>query len=206
MRIYAVVGGIASGKSTVSRMLAARGGAIVDADRLGHQALRQPRVARELSRRFGADILGADGSVDRRTLGRCVFGKPTRLRALNDIVHPEIGRRVRRRLAALARRGVPYVVLDAALFLDVDLGVDVDAVVAVTAPRAVRRQRLLARDALSRAECEARLDSQPRLGVWTRQADFRIDTRGSQSQVEERVRELWPQLQRYRGRRRRGGS
>jgi dephospho-CoA kinase len=206
MRVYAVVGGIASGKSTVCRLLARRGGTVIDVDALGHRALRIPRVVQELSRRFGADIVGADGALDRRALGKRVFGKPARLRDLNLIVHPEIGRLLRRRLAALARRGVAYAVIDAALFLDVDLGVDADAVVAVCAPRAVRRKRLRARDALSGAECEARLSSQPRLGVWTRQADFTIDTRGSRSQVEERVNELWPQLQRFRGQRRRGGS
>ncbi len=205
MRVYAVVGGIASGKTTVSTLLAQWGGTVVDADRLGHQALAVPRVVRELSRRFGADTVGADGRVDRRVLGKRVFGKPARLAELNALVHPEIGRRVRRRLAALEKRGVPYAILDAALFLDVELGVEVDAVVAVTAPRAVRRRRLRHRDGLSEAECEARLASQPRIGVWTRQADFRIDTQGTLSEVEERVRRLWPQLQRFRGRRREGG-
>ena len=206
MRVYAVVGGIASGKSTVSRLLAQWGGAVIDADRLGHQALGVPRLVRELSRRFGADTVGADGRVDRRVLGKRVFGKPARLRELNALVHPEIGRRVRRRLAALEKRGVPYAILDAALFLDVELGVQVDAVVAVTAPRSVRRRRLRDRDGLSDRECDARLRSQPRIGVWTRQADFRIDTQGTLSEVEERVRRLWPQLKRFRGRRREGGS
>ena len=206
MRIYAVVGGIAAGKSTVSRLLARRGGVVVDADRLGHRALRIPRVVEELSRRFGADTVGADGKVDRRVLGERVFGRPARLRQLNAIVHPEIARLLRQRLATLERRRVACAILDAALFLDVDLGVAVDAVVVVTAPRAVRRQRLRSRDALTDAECEARLSSQPRLGVWTRQADFRIDTQGSPAQVEARVNRLWPQLQRFRGRRRTGGS
>ena len=206
MRVYAVVGGIASGKSMLCRLMARHGGVVIDADRLGHRALRLPRVVRELSRRLGADTVGADGVVDRRALGKRVFGNPAKLRQLNALVHPEIGRLLRHRLAALQRRGVALAIIDAALFLDFDGRVDVDAIVAVTAPRAVRRKRLQARDGLSAAACEARLNSQPRLGVWTRQADFRIDTRGSVSQVEERVNELWPQLQRFRGRRRRGGS
>ncbi len=206
MRVYAVVGGIAAGKSVVSGMLARRGGEVIDADRLGHRVLRIPRVVRELSQRFGADTVGADGAIDRRALGKRVFGKPAHLRDLNAVVHPEIGRLVRQRLAALRRRRVRFAILDAALFLDVDLAVEVDAVIAVTAPRRVRRARLRARDQLTAAECEARLDSQRRLGVWTRQADFRIDTHGSLAQVEERVKALWPQLQRFRGRRRRGGS
>lgn len=195
MRRYAVVGGIGAGKSTVCRLLARHGGAVVDVDRLGHQALRLQRVRRQLSARFGAGILGRAGAIDRRLLGRRAFGDPAALRALNAIVHPEIGRLLRRRLGQLAKRRVPYVLIDAALFLDLDLGVRVDAVVAVTAPRAVRRARLRQRDGLSAAECEARLGSQRRLAVWTRRADFRIDTRGTLAALEQRVDALWRQLQ-----------
>ena len=206
MRLYAVVGGIAAGKSTVSRLLARRGGRVVDLDRLGHQALGTPRVVRQLSARFGADIVGAAGGIDRRRLGRKVFGHPGRLRDLNAIVHPEIGRLLRQRLRRYARARVPFVLIDAALFLDADLGVPVDAVIAVTAPRAVRRERLRARDGLSPAECAARLRSQPRLGVWTRRADFRIDTRGSLPELEARVEEVWRRLGRRVRRRHDGGG
>jgi dephospho-CoA kinase len=207
MRIYAVVGGIAAGKSTVCRMLARHGGRIVDLDRMGHRVLRSGRVLRQLSERFGADIVGADGEIDRRVLGERVFGRPQQLRALNAIVHPEIGRRLRRRLRDLERDGATFVLIDAALFLDVDLGLDVDAVLAVTAPAAVRRERLQRRDALTAEGADARLSSQPRVGVWTRRADFRIDTRGSLRDLEERVEKVWRQMQRHRRRgRKRGGS
>ena len=90
---------------------------------------------------------------------------------------------------------------------DANLGLEVDAVIAVTAPRAVRRQRLAARDGLSAAAIEARLDSQPRVGIWTRRADFKIDTRGSLDALEERVDDLWRELQSRRRRTRdTGGS
>lgn len=205
MRRYAVVGGIAAGKSTVCRLLARYGGRVVDADAIAHRVLRSPAVLQQLSARFGADIVGAEGEIDRRVLGRRVFGAPERLRALNAIVHPEIGRRLRRRLRDLERRHVPFVLIDAALFLDVDLGLRVDAILAVTAPRALRRERLRRRDGLSLEEAEARLASQSHVGVWTRRADFRIDTRGSMQELEKRVETVWRQLQRHR-RGKRGGS
>lgn len=202
MRRYAVVGGIGAGKSTVCRLLARHGGRVVDVDRLGHRALRLPRLRQQLSARFGTAMLGPGGDVDRRRLGRRVFRDPSALRALNALVHPEIGRLLRRRLQSLEQRGVPYVLIDAALFLELDLGLPVDAVVAVTAPRAVRRQRLLQRG-LSAAEVEARLHSQRRLGVWTRRADLRLDNRGSRADLVTQVEELWRQLERRR--RQRGG-
>lgn len=205
MRRYAVVGGIGAGKTTVCRLLARHGGRVVDVDRLGHQVLRLARVRRELSARFGAAMLGPDGAVDRRALGRRVFGDPAALRALNALVHPEIGRLLRRRLATLERRGVSSALIDAALYLDVDLGVPVDAVIAVTAPRALRRQRLRERGGLTTDEIESRLDSQKRIGVWTRLADYRLDTRGSLEDLQQRVDDLWRRLQRQ-PRRKRGGK
>jgi dephospho-CoA kinase len=81
----------------------------------------------------------------------------------------------------------------------------VDAVIAVTAPKRVRRQRLLQRGGLSAAEIEQRLQSQRRIGVWTRLADYRLDTRGSLEELQRRVDELWRLLQRH-DRRKRGGS
>lgn len=200
MRVYAVVGGIGSGKSTVCRLLARRGGRVVDVDRLGHRALRDPDVVLRLSARFGADIVGPGGAIDRRALGRLVFGHRKRLRDLNAIVHPAIGRLLRERLRRLSRARVPFVLIDAALFLDVDFGVEVDAVLAVVAPRRLRRQRLHRRDRLPSLELDARLRSQPGIGAWTRQADFRIDNQGSLEELEQRVREVWRQIGRRRRR------
>ncbi len=205
MRRYAVVGGSGAGKSTVCRLLARRGGVHLDVDRLGHTVLRRARLRRELSARFGAAILGPDGGIDRRALGRVVFADAAKRSALNALVHPHIGALLRRRLESLERRRVRFVVIDAALFLDVDLGVPVDAVIAVTARRALRRTRLRQRSGLGAAEVEARLRSQRRLGVWTRHADFRLDTSGSLELVERRVEALWRALCR-RKRRKRGGS
>jgi dephospho-CoA kinase len=201
MRVYAVVGGIAAGKSTVARRLARRyGGACLSADRAGHRALRRPAVRQRLQARFGADIVGPDGAIDRRRLGARVFGRPAALRDLNAIVHPEIARLLRGRLAALRRRGVPFVLLDAALFFEFDLGCDVDAVLAVTAPRGVRRARLQQRDGLAPGAAEARLRSQPGLASWVRRADVRLDTDCSPAALPERLARAWSELRRVRRR------
>jgi dephospho-CoA kinase len=207
MRVYALVGGIAAGKSTVARRLARRhGGTWLDADRVGHAVLRSLRLRRELLRRFGADIVGPAGEIDRRRLGTRVFGRPTRLRTLNALVHPEIARRVRTRIAALRRRGTRFVLLDAALFFEFDLGLEVDAVLAVTAPRRVRRARLQARDGLTASQAEVRLRSQPRLAAWVRRADVRIDTDCPLRHLEPRLEEAWRELQRAARARRARGS
>lgn len=205
MKIYAVVGGIASGKSSVTRRLVRRhGGTRLDADRIGHQVLRLARVQRRLLATFGPDMLAPGGGIDRRRLGALVFGRPARLRALNAIVHPEIAARIRARLAALERRRVPFVWLDAALFFEFDLGAPVDGVLAVVAPRRVRLARLRARNGYSAAEAAARLRSQPRIRDWARRADVRIDTGCTWRELDKRLDVAWQEL-RWLDRRRRKG-
>jgi dephospho-CoA kinase len=198
VRIYAVVGGTGAGKSTVVRRLARRtGGRRIDADRIGHAVLRLATVQRRLLAAFGTDIVAPGGGIDRARLGARVFGHPARLRLLNRIVHPEIARRLRARLAALDGAGTRLVWLDAALFYAFDLERRVDGVLAVTAPRAVRLQRLRARG-LSLAAARARLDSQPGVAAWTRRADVRLDTDCSWRELDARIDAAWRQLRRRR--------
>ncbi len=201
MRVYAVVGGIAAGKSTVARALARGRGVRIDADRIGHAVLRLERVRRRLLAQFGPDIFAANGHVDRRRLGATVFGNQTRLRQLDAIVHPEIARRLRSKLESLQRRGVAVAILDAALYFELGLDRPVDGVLAVTATRRVRRSRLQAQRGLSAAEAEARLRSQPRLATWTRRADVRIDTDCSLPVLRARIERAWRELRRLHQRR-----
>ena len=201
MEVYAVVGGIAAGKSTVVRRLARRhGGVRIDADRLGHQVLRRAGVRRRLLEVFGPDIVGPGGQVDRKRLGALVFGHRRRLAALEAIVHPEIARLLEARLRALARRGARLVLLDAALFLEFDLARPVDGVLAVVAPLRVRRERLRRRTGLAAADLEARLRSQPRIAIWTRQADVVLDTDCALAELDARIDSAWRALRRRRGR------
>jgi dephospho-CoA kinase len=197
MRVFAVVGGTAAGKSTVCALWAERYGAqIIDADRLGHQALENRHIRAQIIERFGQRVVGADGRIDRRWLGNRVFSNVQHRHWLDALVHPEIGRRIRRRLRYRRRAGAHTILVDAALFLEARLAVPVDAVRVVTAPRQVRRKRLAARLALSDAEIEARLDSQPGVRSWTRRADVVLDPRGSRQQLEVRAAIAWRALQR----------
>jgi dephospho-CoA kinase len=203
MRVYAVVGGIAAGKSTVARRMARRhGGAVLDADRAGHAVLRLAPVRRRLLAAFGPDILGRGGEVDRTRLGARVFGRPAALRRLNAIVHPEIARVLEARLARHARRGTPFVLVDAALYFEFAWR-RVDGVLAVVAPRRARAERLQKRSGLGASAVAARLRSQPRLEHWIRAADVVLDSDCPLPELGARIENAWKALQRL-GRTRQG--
>src|SRR5579872_1341266 len=91
MSYFGLTGGIASGKTTVAGVFAQLGAKIIDADRLGHEAIRGPgETYEQLIREFGAGILDATGAISRSKLGRIVFSDSEKLRRLNAIVHPRI--------------------------------------------------------------------------------------------------------------------
>jgi len=145
--VIGLVGGIGSGKSEVAQLIVARGGVLVDADRIGHELLREPGVRDQVRARWGEAVFGPDGEVDRARLAEEVFSASAEsgrgIAALNGIVHPELTRRVRRAVEQVRRRGqAPWVVVDAALLLEWGLEHLCDVVVFVEAPPEERRRRV----------------------------------------------------------------
>src|SRR5262249_10534522 len=159
--IVGLTGGLGAGKTSVAKALVQAGARLVDADRLGHQVLEDPRVRQELAEAFGKDVLGPDGRVKKDELGRRAFASAESLRRLNAISHPRLLTLLRAALQGFAAAGVHgLVVLEAALLVEWDLGAWCDEVVAVTAPRATRAARAAAARGLTAEEVEARLASQ----------------------------------------------
>jgi dephospho-CoA kinase len=151
--VIGLVGGIASGKSTVASLLAEMGAEVIDADALVHSILEQPLIVRRLTQEFGEDIL-ADGEkprIDRRLLGELVFGEDQESadnRAkLESIVHPVTHAEAIRKLRALKESDEPpkAIVVDAPLLLEADWAPMCDLIIFVEAPAALRLERALTR-------------------------------------------------------------
>src|SRR5512143_4343152 len=140
-----VTGSIGTGKSTVAAMLAARGAWVVDADRIGH-ALQEPGTAchRQIVEAFGAEILDANGGIDRRRLGARVFADPEARRRLEAIMHPAIWEACQREVCRAEAAGAPFGVVDAPLILETGQRHRFDVIVVVAAPEEVQMQRLAA--------------------------------------------------------------
>lgn len=155
--VIGLVGAIGGGKSTAARAFAARGGFVIDADALGHEALRQADIVAALVARWGEAVRGPDGALDRRAIGRIVFADPNERNALEAAVFPYITARARERIAAAqADPAAAFVVLDAAVLLEAGWGDMVDRLVYVDAPLETRLERLKARNGWSAADLAAR--------------------------------------------------
>ena len=187
-----LTGNIASGKSSVARLLAAHGVRVIDADVLAREAVgpHSPALARIIER-WGHDVVGADGALDRAALRALVFEDRSELDALNAIVHPEVRRRRDALLGAARRAGERMVVCDIPLLYEAGLESDVDVVILVDAPQDVRLERLLRDRQLSRAEATAMIAAQMPSARKRARADYVIDNSGSLDALEAHVNEMW---------------
>jgi dephospho-CoA kinase len=200
-RVIGLTGGIGTGKSTVSRLLAQLGAVVIDADAIVHelQAPGSPVLA-EISDAFGADVLDAAGALDRARVAERVFRDPAQRQRLNAIMHPRVGAEMARRSDAARRAGAPLIVMDIPLLFETrprDRAAargGVDATVLVYAPRAVQIERTIARDGCTREQAEHRVAAQLPIDEKRALADHVIDNGGAILDTERQVRELFAKL------------
>ena len=184
-----LTGNIACGKSTVGRMLVARGAEYVDADLLVH-ALMEPGTAEneQIATRFGPDVRDASGRIDRAALGAIVWRNPAALRDLEAILHPAVRAEIRRRLA---ESRAPAIVVDAIKLLESGLHEQLDAVWVVTCVPSEQLRRLTGPRGLTEQEARDRIAAQAPQTEKVRCAAVVIDNSGSLANTERQVEEAW---------------
>jgi dephospho-CoA kinase len=196
MKVIGLTGGIGSGKSTVARLLAELGAVIIDADRVGQEALKfQTELWREVVAAFGRQIVTRNGDIDRRKLGEIAFANPDLLLRLNRIVHPRMYDMVKAQLGEYQRRGVEVVVLEAPLLIEAGWSSLVDEVWVTVASEATVLVRLQEKVGLSREKSLTRIHSQLPSGERTKYASVVIDTDCDLDELKTTVKELWRVLQ-----------
>jgi dephospho-CoA kinase len=173
-------------------MLGALGAEVCDADRLVHESLRDPRLARAVGRLLGGGVLREDGSVDRAAVAARVFGPGRRgsLRRLEALLHPVARRGLRRAVASARRRGAAAVVLDVPLLFEGGADRLCDVTVFVDAPRAARLRRARSRG-WTGEEIRAREARQWGAAPRRARADVTVDNSGSRAATRRQVRDLW---------------
>jgi len=185
---WGLTGNIACGKSAVEALLLERGIPVIDADQVSRDVVApgQPTLT-AISERFGSDVLGEDGSLNRPALGAIVFQDPQARRDLEAITHPPIIAETLRRLAALSTAGHELAVVSAALMVESGSYRGYAGLLVVTCDEQLQLQRLMARDELSESEARARINSQLSQQEKAAIADQVIDNSGSQLELESKV-------------------
>ena len=184
----ALTGGIASGKSTVADLFAARGVPVIDTDVIARQVVEpgQPALA-EVVTAFGTDVLGADGRLDRRRLREVIFADAGARRRLEAILHPAIRVEMERQSRAA---GGAYQLLVIPLLTEGGRRDHVDRVLLVDVPEAVQVERLMRRDGVSLEQATASLAAQATRAARLAMADDVIENNGRAEELEARVAEL----------------
>lgn len=201
-----LTGGIASGKSTVTRILEACGARVFDADAVVHDLLGagQPEARRVLER-FGDAVRAADGGVDRAALGAIVFADAEARDDLNRLVHPAVRRELDKRKEAVRLAGGGVAVTDAALLVETGAFARYDRLVVVACDPGLQLARLLGRSpGMGVAEARSRIAAQAPVERKISVADYVVDTSGTLAETEQRARDVWEQLRADLDLRRRG--
>jgi dephospho-CoA kinase len=195
-----LTGGIAAGKSAVGEMLAALGAHVIQADRIAHQ-LMQPGepVYQEVVRHFGPEILDPSGEVNRARLAEKAFGADSRVRELNQIVHPAVIRRQEEWMEQVGQSDPRAIaVVEAALLLEAGAGKRFDRLIVVTCEPEQRfqrwAQRLQVDEETARREVTRRMAAQLPDEEKIKAADYVVDNSGSLDETRRRVREIYTRL------------
>lgn len=190
-----LTGGIGSGKSAVSRLLAEHGAVIVDADLVAREVVEPGTegLARVVAQ-FGEQVLRPDGTLDRPALGALVFADPDRLAALNAIVHPLIGQRTAELLEQARAAGARVLVHDVPLLVESHLAEAYDAVVVVAAEPRTQLERLTTLRGMSEHDARQRIAAQAPLADKLAVATHVISNDGPLEELAPQVARLWAEL------------
>ncbi len=186
-----LTGGIASGKSTVAKMIQKSGLVVVDADEIAHEIVAKGTEGLSaVIKTFGEKMLQADGSLNRKALGAIIFSDPKKRQLLESITHPLIKAEVQKRKGQLQQQGVNLAFYDVPLLFEKKLEKEFDKIVVVTILPNLQQERMSQRDQLSSQQIAKRLESQLPLSEKEKLADFVLINNGSLPELEIQVKQL----------------
>jgi dephospho-CoA kinase len=196
--VIGLTGGIGSGKSTVSALLAAKGAVVVDADEVVREQQRPGTpVFDAMVERFGPGIVGAGGALDRAAVADIVFADPQALEDLNNIVHPAVGAEIARRMEALSSTDA-VVVLDVPLLVEASRGYPLAGLLVVDVDPDIAVERLVMQRGMTEEDARSRMSRQASREERRARADVVIDNRGTPSDLARQVDAVWDWIERLR--------
>ncbi|HZG60789.1 MAG TPA: dephospho-CoA kinase [Anoxybacillus sp.] len=186
--IIGLTGGIASGKSTVARMLLELGIPVIDADQIAREVVEIGEEAYlQIVEKFGEEILQDDKTIDRAKLGAIVFNDEEKRKLLNSIVHPAVRKKMLEQKERYVKKGEKTIVLDIPLLFESNLTHLVDKIVVVYVDEHTQLERLMARNGFSKEEAKARIKAQMPLKEKVAKADAVINNNGTIEQTKKQL-------------------
>ena len=196
MKLIGLTGGIASGKSTVAKILRQLGAAVVDADGLSREVVEPGSDGwKEIVAAFGTEVLQADQTLDRQKLRTLVFNNPDERKRLEAIIHPKVRALAERRIREHGAAGFAVVVYEVPLLFEGNIHEWLRPVILVACDVEVQRRRLRARDGVTAEAAQKIIDAQMKLEEKRRLADYVIENNGSLADLENQVREVLAKIQ-----------
>jgi dephospho-CoA kinase len=196
MRWVGLTGGIASGKSTVSKLFQSRGIPVIDADEVAHQVVKKGSVGlQKIVQAFGPEILNKDQELDRQKMAQLVFGKTENLEKLEGIVHPLVQEEVRRRRSDLEQQGSNIVIYDVPLLFEKKLAAQFDGILVIGCDPELQKQRLISRNKITLEEALKRIRSQESPELKKQNATWYIDNSGSLEDLKEKFSVVLQKIQ-----------
>ncbi|GIP43285.1 dephospho-CoA kinase [Paenibacillus sp. J45TS6] len=188
-----LTGGIASGKSSVSKLLVSLGAILIDADQIAREVMLPGHpVLAAVAKHFGQVVLLEDGSLNRKKLGELVFNHPDQLQALNQITHPAIRQEMRDRKHKFEEQFPDrLVVADIPLLYESGLEDGYEQIMLVYVPREVQLERLMKRDGLDKDQAILRLKAQMDIEEKKQKADIIIDNSGDFEETKKQILAFW---------------
>ena len=188
MKLVGLTGGIASGKSTVAKILERLGAAVINADTLSREVVEPGQDAwKEIVEAFGADILQSDQTLDRQKIRTIIFNNPDARKKLESIIHPRVRALAEERIREHTAAGYPVIVYEVPLLFEGNLQEWLRPVILVACDVGTQRTRLQKRDHLTDAEAQKHIDAQMSLAEKRRLADYVIENDGSLADLEQQV-------------------
>ncbi len=188
MKLIAITGGIATGKSVISRYLRSLGYPVIDADVIGHEILEHKDVKSQIVAHFG-DVLDLDGKIDRKRLGLIVFSDKDKLKELDEITHQKIADEILKQAKELGIVN-DEIFVEAAVLFEMGLDKCVDFVIVADCPDEMRIKRMILRDHLNCQEALKRIHSQMQREEYLKKADFVVDTSGDINRTFDQIFEM----------------
>ena len=189
--IIGITGSIACGKSLVSNYLKEKGYTIVDADKIGHMALENDEVKKQLVNKFGKSIL-KDNEVNRVTLGKLVFENNENLKELNNIIHPQIRKNISEQIQV--HKNEKLVFVDVPLLFEAKFDDLVEKIIVVSLDEKIQLERLMNRNSLSKEEALQRIKSQIPVREKEKLGDYVVDNSFTQENTYNQVDRILEKL------------